>query len=192
MSFFTNYKTKTDEQLMLLYQEGDSAAFNTLYHRYSKRLLHFAFRILNQDQALAEDVLHDVFLIIAERPHLFNTEKTFKPWVFTVTANACKKQFRQPDFLEAEEHHFDADESHISVLSSLDQPRFKLALKQELQLLKYEHRCTFILRYQERLSIKEIASIMDCNEGTVKSRIHYTIKRLSTQLAIYNPNKTLS
>jgi RNA polymerase sigma factor (sigma-70 family) len=103
-----------------------------------------------------------------------------------------KKQFCKPDFLEAEEHHFDADESHISVLSSLDQPRFKLALKQELQLLKYEYRCTFILRYQERLSIKEIASIMDCNEGTVKSRVHYTIKRLSTQLAIYNPNKTMS
>ncbi|MDP4686309.1 MAG: RNA polymerase sigma factor, partial [Salibacteraceae bacterium] len=132
MSFFTNYKTKTDEQLMLLYQEGDSAAFNTLYHRYSKRLLHFAFRILNQDQALAEDVLHDVFLIIAERPHLFNADKTFKPWIFTITANACKKQFCKPDFLEAEEHHFEADESHISVLSSLDQPRFKLALKQAL------------------------------------------------------------
>lgn len=174
---------------MSLYTNGDSAAFNALYQRYSKRLLHFAYRMLNHDQVVAEDVLHDVFLVIAEKPHLFHVEKTFKPWIFAVTANTCKKQFRLPDFLEAEEHHFNADESHDLVLDMLDKPRFKIALKQELQKLKYEHRCTFILRYQEQLSVREIAQIMDCNQGTVKSRIHYTIKRLAEQLAVFNPNQ---
>lgn len=177
---------------MSLYQEGDSAAYNSLYHRYSKRLLHFMFRLLNQDQAAAEDVLHDVFLMIAERPQLFNTDRSFKPWVFAVAANACKKHFRLPDFVEVEEQHFEPESQHLALFDSLDHPRFKSALKKELQLLKYEHRCTFILRYQERLSIKEIASIMDCNEGTVKSRVHYTIKRLAKQLAVFNPHQTLS
>jgi len=177
---------------MLLYQEGDSAAFNSLYHRYSKRLLYFMYRLLNQDQAAAEDVLHDVFLMIAERPKLFNTDKSFKPWVFAVSANACKKRFRQPDFVELAEPHFEPLSENLAFFDSLDHPQFKTALKKELQLLKYEHRCTFILRYQERLSIKEISSIMECNEGTVKSRVHYTIKRLANQLAVFNPNNTLS
>lgn len=177
---------------MSLFQNGDSAAFDVLYHRYSKRLLHFAYRLLNNDLLLAEDTLHDVFLIIAEKPFYFNVERQFKPWVFAVATNACKKQLRAPDFVVAEEYHFENDNSHVSVVTNLDQPLFKQALKKELQILKYEHRCTFILRYQEQLSVREIAEIMECNEGTVKSRIHYTIKRLATQLAIFNPNQILN
>lgn len=187
MGLFTRYKSKTDEQLMSLFQNGDSAAFDNLYHRYSKRLLHFAFRMLNNNMELAEDVLQDVFMKIAERPQLFHTDKEFKPWVFTVAANACKVQFRKPELIEVEEKHFDNSVLHLKSEDQLDYSSFKMALKQELSVLSYEHRCTFILRFQEQLSIREIADIMECNEGTVKSRIHYTIKKLANQLAAFNP-----
>ena len=46
----------------------------------------------------------------------------------------------------------------------------------------------FLLRYQQELSIKEIAAILGCPEGTVKSRIFYTLKKLSEKLQYFKPD----
>lgn len=174
---------------MGLFQNGDSAAFDYLYIRYNKRLLHFAFRMLNNNLELAEDILQDVFMKIAEKPFLFHVEREFKPWVFAIAANACKQQYRKPVTLSVEDENLDVNYDQLKTPDQLDFAAFKIALKQELQVLTYEHRCTFILRFQENLSIKEISEIMECNEGTVKSRIHYTLKKLAFQLAEFNPLK---
>ena len=48
----------------------------------------------------------------------------------------------------------------------------------------------FLLRYGNNLSIKEIAEILECPEGTIKSRLYYTIKYLSERLNVYKPEGT--
>ena len=54
---------------------------------------------------------------------------------------------------------------------------------------KRKHRTVFILRFKMNLSIKEIAEICEISDGTVKSRIFYCLKKLSGQLAEFNPHK---
>ena len=70
--FKKNYSIKSDEELMSLLTKGGQSAFDELYKRYSKPLLNFFFRMLNNDREKAEDLLHDLFLKIIEKPESFD------------------------------------------------------------------------------------------------------------------------
>ncbi len=172
------------------FQNGSMQAFSEIYARYSQRLLYFMYRLLNQDEALAQDKLHDVFARLIEKPMSFDANRTFKPWIFTVVANECRKHFRKKPMSYLEEE-VDIEEETLLPFDKMEQAHFRNALYKELGKLSYEHRCTFVLRYQEKLSVVEIGTIMNCPEGTVKSRIHYSIKILSKKLAVYNPLKKI-
>jgi len=175
---------------MQKFAEGSERAFTELYGRYSSALLRFMSKMLNYNESLAQDLLHEVFLVIIEQPERFDTSRNFKSWVYTVAANRCKKHYREKKTDDLESLLDSTNTPNIVLTDQLDQRAFKKDLRKELAQLSYEHRCTFILRYQERLSVKDIATIMDCSEGTVKSRTHYCLKSLSTSLAVYNPQKT--
>ena len=62
---------------------------------------------------------------------------------------------------------------------------FKEALDQELLKLDDKHREVFVLKHMDGLSIKEISEIVGINEGTVKSRLFYAIKKLATELKMF-------
>lgn len=167
------------------FQRGKEAAFEELYQRYSKRLLHFMYRMLNGNETRAQDLLQDLFLKLIEQPRAFDPERNFKAWIFTVAANLCRREYRQPNLVELDEA---PDESEIEgLLLQVDRKLFKAQLKEELKRLSYEQQVAFILRYQEHFSIKEIAAVMDCAPGTVKSRLHYAVKKLAQRMQQFNP-----
>jgi len=56
-----------------------------------------------------------------------------------------------------------------------------------LDQLSPDHKTVFLLRFHEGLPLKEIAQVMECSEGTVKSRLFYTLKKLGKQLEMYHP-----
>jgi RNA polymerase sigma-70 factor (ECF subfamily) len=68
-----------------------------------------------------------------------------------------------------------------------DKNIFNDRLKEELELLSENHKKTFILRFKHDLSIKDIAEILETSEGTVKSRIFYTLKKLGKNLKEFSP-----
>lgn len=69
---------------------------------------------------------------------------------------------------------------------------FEKHLALALEQLDETQRQCFVLRYQEEMSLKEIADIQDCPEGTVKSRLFYTIKKLSGKLRTFSGGVLLS
>jgi len=71
--------------------------------------------------------------------------------------------------------------------NALDRSLFTARLTDALEELEDIHRTCFILRYQEELSIKEISEVMDCPEGTVKSRLYYALRKLSDKLQVFRP-----
>ncbi|HLP14136.1 MAG TPA: RNA polymerase sigma factor, partial [Flavobacteriales bacterium] len=94
MNIHGQYKQYTDEELMKFIQRNDHAAFNEIYDRYGKRILSFMYKMLDADKHKAQDFLQDLFLKIAENPHLFDPGKKFYTWVFAVAANMCRTAYR--------------------------------------------------------------------------------------------------
>ncbi len=169
--------------------ERNESAFNEIYSRYSQRILYFMYRVLNGNEELAQDLLHDIFERIIKRPELFDTNKNFKTWIFTVASNECKGLFRKEkkeadiEMVSLQEFSFSPENLH----DKIQEKQFRRALGIALSELSYVHRTTFILRYQEQSSIKEISAVMECSEGTVKSRTFNCLKILAVKLADFNP-----
>ena len=169
---------------MTLIQQNEVRAFDELYARYAQRILGFMVKMLGNNEGRAQDLLQDLFLKIAERPHLFDTTKKFYTWIFTTAANMCRTEYRNNS------RHaiwgIDAANAQTAVTENLiegvDALRFTNELNQALNNLNDEEKETFILRFQQEFSISEIAVMMDCPEGTVKSRIYYTTRKLATEL----------
>ena len=79
---------------MLHIRSGNRHAFTALYQRYCKNLLYYFSRLLQYDKIKAEDMLHDLFMKIVERPDLFNTSKNFKAWIYQSATNMCRNEWR--------------------------------------------------------------------------------------------------
>lgn len=187
--FRKDYKIQKDEQLMLLFQKGDKKAFEEVYDRYANHLVNFFYQKLWQNQIKAEDAAQDIFTKIISNPQLFNAEKNFKSWLFSVAYNRCKNEYKRhgvrkntgydlPDNHQGKSEGLQSDEQ-------LDQKTFGVALLTLLEQMDEKHSAVFTLRHQQGLSMKEIAIALDINEGTVKSRLHYVTKFLANELAVY-------
>lgn len=182
-----------DEELMFYLSNGEVLAFDELYERYSKRLMIYFTRMLNFDKDLAEDALQDLFLKIAEHPEKFDRSRSFKTWIFSVASNTCKNYYRHKKVLQqSQEELFYRDtrvneNSFLRLANKLDALEFRKMMEEVLEELPPEKKEAFILKYQEEKSIAEIAFIQNCPEGSVKSRLHYTLKILEGRLHIFNP-----
>jgi len=175
-------------------QRGDASAFSELYDRYSKRLLFYFYRELGGDEEKAQDFLQEIFLKIVEKHALFDTEKKFSTWIFTVAYNMCKNEYRRLEVrkivennVEMEAISHDNESEYHQVEKQTDQKMFERALLAQLEKFDDGHRSTFLLRYQQNLSIKEISEVLACSEGTVKSRLFYATRKLARKLKAFNP-----
>lgn len=183
----------SDEELMLHIGNGEAAAFDEIYQRYGKRLLGYFIRMLNFDKHLAEDALQDLFLKIAESPEKFDTTRSFKTWIFSIASNSCKNYYRHQKVVNnsAEEMkylQFQVNENEfLKMASKIDALHFRKVLDEVLNGLAEEKKEAFILKYQEDKTIADIAFIQSCPEGSVKSRLHYTLKILEEKLRIFKP-----
>lgn len=181
---------------MLLIADGKQKAFEVLYNRYSKRLLCFFYQKLYQDEDIAQDFLQDLFIKIIEKPHLFDAGRSFKVWIYTMAYNMCKNEYRKNAVRGVKVDDFNFDDIHTfrtpaNLADKFDRDLFRNKLINELSKLEEKQSTVFILRYKEHLSIKEISEILDCSEGTVKSRLFYTLRKLAKQLQLFDPHKTM-
>lgn len=183
----------SDEELMLYVSSGEVLAFDELYARYSKRLMIYFTRMLNFNKLLAEDALQDLFLKIAEAPEKFDSSRSFKTWIFSVASNSCKNYYRHQkvstnSMEEITYLQSGLDEtSFLKLAAKIDGGEFRKMLDEVLEELPIEKKEAFILKYQEEKTIADIAFIQGCPEGSVKSRLHYTLKLLEDRLKIFKP-----
>lgn len=155
--------------LVLRCQAGDEAAFAELVERYQPRLRYYLRKMLGDLQG-AEDALQDTWLdVFRAVPHLRDAG-AWRAWLFRLARDRASRQLRkrrlplQPlaeiDPIErAEEAPFTAEDAQ-RVHAALDE-------------LAAEHREVLVLRYVEAMSYDEIAQVVGCQVGTVRSRLHY-------------------
>lgn len=186
--FQKNYTKYSITQLMQLIRSGNKAAFDELYKRYAQKMLMFFYRMFANDKDKAQDFTHDLFLKIIEKPELYDINRSFDKWIFTLAYNMCKNEYKKIKIRQDHQKEYQfTEESTVYLHDGIDKEIYHRQLQQYMQQLDEEHKSIIILRFEEELTIKEIAQVVNCPEGTVKSRIFYTLQDLSVKLSVINP-----
>ncbi len=177
-----------DEHLMKGVQNGRQAEFELLYSRYAQRMLGYFYRMFNGDEEKAQDFLQDLFIKVLEKASLFDTNQNFEAWIFTIASNMCKNEYRKLNHHQTFSQQVNGQEGiEFRMDSKIDFENYQLAVFQLVERLEPDKKELFILRFEEELSIEEIANILKLKEGTVKSRLFYLKKFLAEKLKVYDP-----
>ncbi|MEX2671994.1 MAG: RNA polymerase sigma factor [Phycisphaeraceae bacterium] len=184
-----NPTTMSDEQLVESYRRGQIEVFEVLINRYRSELLNFLLRFTG-DRTAAEDVFQETFLQVHLSAETFDTDRNFKPWLFTIASNKARdymrKRARRPAApLDAPVGGAGGEggQTFVDLLEGdLPLPDQKLQ-ENELQALVQrtidqmpDHlREILVLSYFQRFSYNEIADMLQIPLGTVKSRLHTAV-----------------
>ena len=198
MLFFREkYKEQSDEALLSLIAKGKEAPFNELYERYASRIHYYFHRMLHQDSEKANDFTQDLFVRVIEHAGKFDPQRKCSTWLYSIASNMCKNEYRRLERQNKHRESFTRDFVNLVEVpcgescylpERIDRQLFGQYLDQAINELGRVHRECFLLRYREELPIREISQILDCPEGTIKSRLHYCLKKLSIKLKIFHPD----
>ena len=134
----------------------------------------FFFRQLDRNEAVAADFTQDAFMRIWTARNKF-VGTNFRTWLFTIAFNLVKNHYRHAEHQQHYEQFLalhQAVTEDSNVVETLDGEAFDRALKQELERMSPDALLLFSLRFEEELSVPQIAEVMAIPEGTVKSRLH--------------------
>ena len=170
----------TDQQLVDQVMAGNKNAFNLLVMRYQHRVAALIARFV-QDPQEVEDVAQEAFIKAYRALPLFRGDSAFYTWLYRIAVNTAKNYLvarnRRPPAQDLEIDEVEPTETG-SVLHEIESPEgslstseLKAALEAALDSLPEELKTAFILREFSGLSYEDIAEVMDCPVGTVRSRI---------------------
>ncbi len=176
-----------DGVLIARIREGDLAALGELYDKYRLQVFHTALAI-TRDHAAAEDILQECFLRVHAHAGHLNGGLPLAPWLYRVTVNlAYTWVSRHTKLLTSLEVLVERLDRLIAPSRASPEPQVELrdlqaSLRRAIEALPFNRRVVVILHYLGSLNLKEIAYILDCPVGTVKSRLHYGRQALRAQL----------
>jgi RNA polymerase sigma-70 factor (ECF subfamily) len=192
--------TRTDEQLLVAHIAGDRDAFAQLVNRYQRELYHFLLRFLG-DSAAADDVFQEAFIQVHQSASTFESDRRFRPWLFTIAANKARDFLRSRARRQAAPLQASMDSGNeegaqfIDLLESLEAGPTAVAEKAELQVRVQEAvqrlpehlREVILLAYFQQFPYKDIAEVLDVPLGTVKSRLHAAVEAFARIWKAANP-----
>jgi RNA polymerase sigma-70 factor, ECF subfamily len=161
--------------LVLRFQAGDEIAFAELVERYQPRLRYYLRKIL-RDGHRAEDALQEVWLAVFRAVTSLADPGAFRAWVYRIARDRAVRELRKrrPRCQPLEEVDRAGKVVEETQFTAEDVGRVHAALDE----LGAEHREVLVLRYVEDMSYEEIAQVVSCQVGTVRSRLHYAKRAL--------------
>jgi len=176
-------ESSSDEALIRQIAAGDQSAMRALFARYRMPLYRWLLRLVD-DEALAEDLLSEVFLDVWREAASFEARSSVSTWLLAIARYKALSACRRRADVEL-------DEATVATVPDIaDDPEITLqkkdraeALRRCLPRLSLEHREVIDLAYYHSKSVKEIAEIVGINEATVKTRMFYARKKLAELVA---------
>jgi len=164
-----------DEWIALRCQAGDNTGFEDLVALMERPLLYYAAKLTGNAQT-AYDVLQDVWVKVFSGIRGLKNPASLRPWLYRITHGLAVDRIRQHVSRErAEEAHVDGLQEAGDISFTRDDAA---AIHEALNDLEPRHREVLVLYFLEDFSLSEIAGVVGCSEGTVKSRIHYAKRRM--------------
>lgn len=185
---FENAMARESTEIARGLRRRDPDLLDRLIAQYQHRLLRYLVYLTGRRE-LAEDLFQETWIRVLERGHQFNDRYAFSTWLFTVARNLVIDYMRrtQPASLDG----LMDDEDKPVEFPAIGQPSaFDLThlheqserIRAGLQFLPAEYREALVLRFQEGMSLEEIASVAHVPLGTVKSRIYRGLSALEPWL----------
>ena len=178
----------SDAELARRALAGSQAAYSELVERYASPAVNVAVRLVN-DRALAEELAQEAFVRAFARLGTFDQERRFSSWFFQILHNVSVDYLRRRrvetvslDALLTAGHAGPADDPGHSPESEAERGELAEALTEALGQLRHDFREAVVLKYQQGLSVDEIAAILGVPEGTVKTYLHRARKELAAKL----------
>ena len=172
-------ETASDDMLIRRIAQGDQLAMRMLFGRHRVPLYRWFLRLAG-DEALAEDLLSDVFLDVWRQAATFESRSSVSTWLLAIARHkALSARRRRPDA--------ELDEKIVSTVADpADDPEVVLQKKTRADLLRRclarlspEHGEVIDLVYFHGKSVKEVAEIVGIAEATVKTRMFYARRNLA-------------
>ncbi len=170
----------TDQQIVEKVQNGDKNAFNLLVVKYQHKVSHLVSRYVKNSGDIA-DVTQEAFIKAYRALASFRGESAFYTWLYRIAVNSAKNylvaQGRKPpaNDVDADEADYydgsDALKENASPERKLMSDQMEKLLFETMDSLPEDLRVAITLREMEGLSYEDIANVMDCPVGTVRSRI---------------------
>jgi RNA polymerase sigma-70 factor (ECF subfamily) len=178
---------RIDERLIRDFLDGKSDAFMHLVQRHQERVRNLIYSILGYTQVV-DDLSQDIFIKVYQSLPNFRYQSSFATWLYRVTVNRCRDEIRRNkvrrmfrlDTLHEREHPVESESTERTERVLVNE-----ALNTALQKLSESHRTVILLKEVEGLSYEEIAKILQCGVGTVKSRLARARIRLKQLLQPY-------
>ena len=185
----------TDKSLIDAHLQGDTTAFGELVRRYGDSVLGYLMRMTGSREQ-AEDFFQETFKRVHEKAHTFQGNR-FKPWLFTIATHVAIDGFRRRSRLQVVSlnQRLDCADGKCEELGAVTvaqnscdpsqevvRAEQKEQVSQVLELLPTRQRATIVLAYYQQLSYAEVAQVMDCSIGTVKTQMYRALKTLSQRL----------
>ena len=165
---------RSDEVLITLIQGGDDGAFRLLVDRYKERVRNLIYSILN-DTSIVDDLAQEVFIRVYEGLSKFRFESSFYTWLYRITINKCRDEMRKKKMRKFFSLHVLIDSSNEELQSKItvhpDNSGAEELVNKGLQELPEKFRIPIVLKDIDGFSYEEMAKIMHCEIGTVKSRL---------------------
>lgn len=190
----TKASEPTDSDLIALVADGDRDAFAAIYHRYSNRIGHYLWKML-QDHDLVDEALNDTMMVVWTKAGNFNFQSKLSTWMFGIAHNKGLKSLAK----RTRRQTVESTEATTELLVDYDTPAKMSdrddvvnALQRALDRLSAEHRAAVELTFLEGLSYDEIATIVGCPVNTVKTRVFHARQQLTRYLSEQGLNTELN
>ncbi len=186
---------KTDKSLIDAHLEGDATAFGELVRRYGDNVLGYLTRMTGSREQ-AEDLFQETFKRVHEKADTFRGTR-IKSWLFAIATNVAIDGMRKSKRMQVVSlnQKFDCDDeesqdlSAVAVADNSYEPSQKAIMaeqkeqvRQALEQLPARQRATLVLAYYQQLSYPEVAQVLGCSVGTVKTQMYRALKSLAQRL----------
>jgi len=180
-----------DEEIMLMYKNGQVEAMDELLLRYKKPICAFAFRLIN-DTAEAEDISQEVFLRLHQSKDRYSADGKFSTWIFTIAHHLCISRLRKKKWFVLWPRKSHDSEDLKDFASTNPSPQEASAKNDTQEIVKkcinsfpLLQREALILREYENLDYMEISKILNKSQGTIKTLIYRARQNLKTKLLVF-------
>lgn len=177
-------------------QAGDVAAFDKLILKYRERVFGIIYNMTSNRED-ASDLTQDAFIKAFQSINRFGGQSSFFTWLYRIAINSTLshlRKYRLRSFFSLESIDEEAPVARELIAALTDKTgadrdafvhELKEKLNEAMQKLSIKHRTVVTLFEIDGLSHQEIAEVMDCSVGTVRSRLHYAKQLLQSELQTY-------